>query len=159
QLFGESEGKEHKGLYPASVVYPTDLHSLGQYIQDGQRNLFETFISIAEVDEDCMIPTSKDNLDGLDYLANRSLHDVSNIVVDAAMQAHNEGGVPTNQIIIGKQDAYHLGHLIYFFETACAMSAYILGVNPFDQPGVEAYKTNMFTMLGKPGYEIATLKS
>lgn len=159
QLFGESEGKNHKGLFPASVVYPTDLHSLGQYIQDGQRNLFETFISIGEVDEDCLIPDSEDNLDGLDYLANRSLHDVSNVVVNAAMKAHNDGGVPTNNIIIGKQDAYHLGNLIYFFETACAMSAYILGVNPFDQPGVEAYKTNMFTMLGKPGYEHMTLKS
>ncbi|WP_172370001.1 glucose-6-phosphate isomerase [Sporosarcina jiandibaonis] len=151
QLFGESEGKDGKGIYPASVAYPTDLHSLGQYVQDGRRELFETFIQFAESEEDCGIPTSDENLDGLNYLSDKSMNEINEVTMHATMQAHRDGGVPIIHLNVGKHDAYHIGYLIYFFEAACAMSAYLLGVNPFDQPGVEEYKKNIFRMLEKPG--------
>jgi glucose-6-phosphate isomerase len=152
QLFGESEGKDGKGIYPASVAYPTDLHSLGQYVQDGRRELFETFIQFAESEEDCGIPTSDENLDGLNYLSDKSMNEINEVTMHATMQAHRDGGVPIIHLNVGKHDAYHIGYLIYFFEAACAMSAYLLGVNPFDQPGVEEYKKNIFRMLEKPGF-------
>lgn len=152
QLFGESEGKDGKGIYPASVGYPTDLHSLGQYVQDGRREIFETFIQFANQAEDCEIPTTEDNLDGLNYLSDKKMNEINDVTLEATMQAHKDGGVPLVHLIVDKQDAYHIGYTIYFFELACAMSAYLLGVNPFDQPGVEEYKKNIFKMLEKPGY-------
>lgn len=152
QLFGESEGKDGKGIYPASVAYPTDLHSLGQYVQDGRREIFETFIQFANQGEDCEIPTTEDNLDGLNYLSDKKMNEINDVTLEATMQAHKDGGVPLVHLIVDKQDAYHIGYTIYFFELACAMSAYLLGVNPFDQPGVEEYKNNIFKMLEKPGY-------
>lgn len=152
QLFGESEGKDGKGIYPASVAYPTDLHSMGQYVQDGRRELFETFVQFVESVEDSAIPTSTDNLDGLNYLADKTMNEINEVTLRATMQAHEAGGVPLILLQVGKHDAYHIGYLIYFFETACAMSAYLLGVNPFDQPGVEEYKKNIFRMLKKPGF-------
>ncbi|MCZ2258458.1 glucose-6-phosphate isomerase [Sporosarcina sp. G11-34] len=152
QLYGESEGKDGKGIFPASVAYPTDLHSLGQYVQDGQRMLFETFVQFEESVEDCGIPTSKDNLDGLNYLSDKTMNEINEVTLRATMQAHDDGGVPLIHLTVGKHDAYHIGYLIYFFEISCAMSAYLLGVNPFDQPGVEEYKKNIFRMLEKPGF-------
>lgn len=152
QLFGESEGKDGKGIFPASVAYPTDLHSMGQYVQDGRRELFETFVQFKESMEDSAIPTSADNLDGLNYLADKTMNEINEVTLQATMEAHQAGGVPLIKLTVGKHDAYHIGYLIYFFETACAMSAYLLGVNPFDQPGVEEYKKNIFRMLEKPGF-------
>lgn len=152
QLFGESEGKDGKGIYPASVAYPTDLHSLGQYVQDGRREIFETFVHFANQDENCEIPTTEDNLDGLNYLSDKKMNEINDVTLEATMQAHKDGGVPIVHLTVGQQDAYHIGYTIYFFELACAMSAYLLGVNPFDQPGVEEYKNNIFRMLEKPGY-------
>ncbi len=152
QLFGESEGKDGKGVYPASVAYPTDLHSMGQYVQDGRRELYETFVQFVESMEDSAIPTSADNLDGLNYLADKTMNEINEVTLRATMEAHEAGGVPLILLQVGKHDAYHIGYLIYFFETACAMSAYLLGVNPFDQPGVEEYKKNIFRMLEKPGF-------
>ena len=137
QLYGESEGKDGKGIFPASVVYPADLHSLGQYVQDGQRMLFETFVQFEESVEDCGIPTSVDNLDGLNYLSDKTMNEINDVTLRATMQAHDAGGVPLIHLTVGKHDAYHIGYLIYFFEVSCTMSAYLLGVNPFDQPGVE----------------------
>lgn len=157
QLFGESEGKGGNGIFPAAVAYPTDLHSLGQYIQDGQRMLFETFVHFTEEAEDCAIPSSKENLDGLNYLSDKTLNEINEVMMHGAMEAHRDGGVPLLRLEVAKQDAYHVGYLIYFFQLSCAMSAYLQGLNPFDQPGVEEYKNNIFRLLEKPGHVIAAL--
>ena len=157
QLFGESEGKGGNGIFPAAVAYPTDLHSLGQYIQDGQRMLFETFVHFTEEAEDCAIPSSKENLDGLNYLSDKTLNEINEVMMHGAMEAHRDGGVPLLRLEVAKQDAYHVGYLIYFFQLSCAMSAYLQGQNPFDQPGVEEYKNNIFRLLEKPGHVIAAL--
>lgn len=153
QLFGESEGKEGKGIYPTGAEFTTDLHSLGQYIQDGRRNLFETVINIKESNSDMSIHQDEDNLDELNYIANKSLDYVNKKAMEATVNAHVEGGVPNIIITMDKLNEYTLGHLIYFFELSCAMSGKILEINPFDQPGVEKYKINMFKLLGKPGYD------
>ena len=153
QLFGESEGKDQKGIYPSSANFSTDLHSLGQYVQEGRRDLFETIIKVEKPRRELTIEQSENNLDGLNYLAGKTLDFVNNKAFEGAMLAHSDGGVPNLIVSIPKLDEYSLGYLIYFFEKACAMSGYLLGVNPFDQPGVEAYKVNMFALLGKPGYE------
>lgn len=153
QLYGESEGKDQKGIYPSSVIFSTDLHSLGQYIQDGMRNLFETTISIKTPDADIIIPDDKDNIDGLGFLSGKSVYYVNQMAMQGTLLAHVDGGVPNIVIEIEKRDEHNLGELIYFFELACALSGYLLGVNPFNQPGVEAYKKNMFALLGKPGFE------
>ena len=152
QLFGESEGKEHKGLYPGSATFSTDLHSLGQYIQDGTPLLFETIINIKEPKQDVSIPHDDDDLDGLNYLEGKNLAFVNQKAFEGTLQAHEDGGVPCNVIYVDKLDAYNLGYLFYFFMRACAMSAYMLDINPFNQPGVEVYKKNMFHLLGKKGY-------
>ena len=151
QLFGESEGKEGKGLFPASVNFTTDLHSLGQYIQEGPRNLFETVLSVQTSEHALSIPNDKDNLDSLNYLAGKTFDEVNQKAELGTMMAHTEGQVPNIRIEVPRVNAYYLGQLIYFFEKACGISGYLLGVNPFDQPGVEAYKRNMFKLLGKPG--------
>lgn len=153
QLFGESEGKDGKGLFPASVVFSTDLHSMGQYIQDGSRLMFETVIQIGDCGSDVIIKEDAHNGDGLNFLAGRSMSYVNRKAFEGTVLAHTDGGVPNLVIDIEKADEENLGRLIYFFEKACALSGYLLGVNPFDQPGVEDYKKNMFAMLGKPGYE------
>ena len=153
QLFGESEGKEEKGIYPTGAEFTTDLHSLGQYIQQGRRNLFETVINIKESDSDISINQDEDNLDELNYLVGKGLDYINKKAMEGTIAAHVEGDVPNIVITMDKLNEYTLGHLIYFFELACAMSGKILGVNPFNQPGVEKYKTNMFKLLGKPGYE------
>ena len=153
QLFGESEGKEGKGLFPASVDLSTDLHSMGQYIQDGQRMLFETLIDIEEKEEDIEIPFDEADLDGLNYISGKGMNFVNRKAMEGTQLAHIDGGVPNIKISLPKMDAYNLGYLFYFFEKACGVSGYILGVNPFNQPGVEAYKKNMFALLGKKGYE------
>ena len=153
QLYGESEGKDQKGIFPASVVFSTDLHSLGQYIQDGQRNLFETVISVENPGASFVIPEDAANVDGLNFIAGCQLDYVNKTAMRATLLAHNDGGVPNILLEVADRSAASLGYLIYFFEFACAMSGYMLGVNPFDQPGVEAYKKNMFALLGKPGYE------
>ena len=152
QLFGESEGKEGKAIYPSGAEFTTDLHSLGQYIQEGRRNLFETVINIKTSDTDLTIHQDEDNLDELNYIAEKSLSYVNKKAMEGTIAAHVEGDVPNIVITMDKLDAETLGHLIYFFELACAMSGSLLGVNPFNQPGVEKYKTNMFKLLGKPGY-------
>ncbi len=153
QLFGESEGKEKKGLFPASATFSTDLHSLGQFIQDGSPILFETIINVVNPNEDIKIPETKDDLDGLNYLKGKDLAFVNQKAFEGTLQAHEEtGGVPCNVIYIDKLDADTLGYLFYFFMRACAMSAYLLDINPFNQPGVEVYKKNMFHLLGKKGY-------
>lgn len=149
QLFGESEGKEHKGIFPSAVNNTTDLHSLGQYIQEGQRFMFETVLSIDDATRKLFIPEDKDNLDKLNYLSGRSIDHVNKNAEEGTRRAHLEGGVPNLQITLPKLNEYFLGQLIYFFELACGVSGYTLGVNPFDQPGVEAYKKNMFDLLGK----------
>ena len=153
QLYGESEGKDGKGIFPASVIFSTDLHSLGQYIQDGQRNLFETVISVADSGAAFVIPDDSDNVDGLNFLSGKTLDYVNKKAMQATLIAHNDGGVPNILIELSDRSAYTFGYLVYFFEMACAISGYMLGVNPFNQPGVEAYKKNMFALLGKPGYE------
>ena len=153
QLYGESEGKDQKGIFPASVVFSTDLHSLGQYIQDGQRNLFETVISVENPGAEFIIPEDAANVDGLNFIAGKQLDFVNKTAMNATLLAHNDGGVPNILLQVADRSAKSLGHLIYFFEFACGVSGYMLGVNPFDQPGVEAYKKNMFALLGKPGYE------
>ena len=153
QLFGESEGKEQKGIFPAGVNFTTDLHSMGQYIQDGLRILFETVLTVEHTKNELRIPGDVDNLDGLNYLAGKRIEEVNKMAALGTMMAHIDGGVPNISIEIPALDEYNLGQLIYFFEIACALSGYTLGVNPFDQPGVEAYKRNMFTLLGKPGYK------
>ena len=153
QLYGESEGKSGKGIFPASVIFSTDLHSLGQYIQDGQRNLFETVISVKDPGTSYQIPYDEANVDGLNFIAGKELDFVNKTAMLATLMAHNDGGVPNLLIELEDRSAYSFGYLVYFFELACAVSGYMLGVNPFDQPGVEAYKKNMFALLGKPGYE------
>ncbi len=156
QLFGESEGKDGKGLFPAGLIFTTDLHSMGQYIQDGLHNIFETVVTVGTSKETMDIPRDDDNLDGLNYLAGRGLDYVNAKAVRATMMAHVDGGVPNLEIHLPAMEAHNLGELIYFFEMACAISGYILDVNPFDQPGVESYKRNMFALLGKPGFEKET---
>ena len=153
QLYGESEGKDHKGIFPASVIFSTDLHSLGQYIQDGKRNLFETVIKVKKSTEDFIIPHDEANVDGLNFISGKPLSYVNDTAMLATLIAHNDGGVPNIVIELEDKSAYSFGYLVYFFEYACGVSGYTLGVNPFDQPGVEAYKKNMFALLGKPGYE------
>lgn len=153
QLYGESEGKDQKGIYPSSVIFSTDLHSLGQYIQDGMRNIFETVINIEETGYSLKIPYDSANVDGLNFLAEMDLNQVNKTAMQGTLLAHVDGGVPNIVINVKDKTAYSLGYLIYFFELACAVSGYVLGVNPFNQPGVEAYKKNMFALLGKPGYE------
>jgi glucose-6-phosphate isomerase len=155
QLFGESEGKDGKGIFPASADMTTDLHSLGQYIQDGQRILFETMISVKNSAKNLTIPMEKDDSDQLNYLAGKRLSDVNHNAETGTTLAHNDGNVPIITITIPVLDEYYTGQLIYFFEMACALSGYILDINPFDQPGVEAYKKNMFALLNKPGFEKA----
>ena len=152
QLFGESEGKEHKALFPASATFSTDLHSLGQYIQDGTPLLFETILNVKEPKQDVKIPHDNEDLDGLNYLEGKNLAFVNQKAFEGTLQAHEDGGVPCNVIYLDKLDAYNLGYLFYFFMRACAMSAYMLEINPFNQPGVEVYKKNMFHLLGKKGY-------
>lgn len=153
QLFGESEGKDGRGIFPAAVDLTTDLHSLGQFIQDGSRNLFETVLSIEEDDFEIIINTEEVDTDGMNYLAGRSIDFVNKSAMNGTILAHTDGQVPNMIVSIPKQNAYYLGQLFYFFEFACGVSGYILGVNPFNQPGVESYKSNMFALLGKPGYE------
>ena len=152
QLFGESEGKDKKGIFPAGVDFTTDLHSMGQYIQDGRRNLFETVVSIKNPNSDIKINADDDNLDGLNYLAGKGLDYVNKKAMEGTIKAHVSGDVPNIEISMEKLDEQNIGELIYFFEKACAMSGMLLGVNPFNQPGVEEYKKNMFKLLKKPGY-------
>jgi len=156
QLYGESEGKENKGIFPAGVGFTTDLHSMGQYIQDGLRNIFETVISVKKPNYELKVPMDDKNLDGLNYIAGKPLHDVNHMAETGTTLAHIDGGVPNLRITIPEISENTIGQLIYFYEMGCAVSGYILGVNPFDQPGVEAYKRNMFALLGKPGFEKET---
>ncbi|MBR6493169.1 MAG: glucose-6-phosphate isomerase, partial [Paludibacteraceae bacterium] len=153
QLYGESEGKEHKGIFPASVDFTTDLHSMGQYIQDGERHLMETVISVAKPNHEVIFPHDEQNLDGLNFLAGKRVDEVNKMAELGTQIAHVDGGVPNMQIIMPELNEYYLGELIYFFERGCGISGYLLGINPFNQPGVEAYKKNMFALLDKPGYE------
>ena len=153
QLYGESEGKDGCGLFPASVIFSTDLHSLGQFIQDGKRNLFETVVSVKACDSSFKIPYDEANVDGLNFLAGVELDEVNKTAMKGTILAHIDGGTPNILIELEDRSAYSLGYLLYFFEFACGVSGYVLGVNPFNQPGVEAYKKNMFALLGKPGYE------
>lgn len=152
QLFGESEGKDHKGLYPSSATFTTDLHSLGQFIQEGTPLLFETVTYVNKPKNEVIIPHDEENLDGLNYLENKSLSFVNNKAFEGTLKAHRDGGVIVNVIELEEMDERNLGHLLYFFMRACAMSAYLLEINPFNQPGVEIYKKNMFHLLGKKGY-------
>ena len=153
QLFGESEGKDEKGILPVGVDNTTDLHSMGQYIQEGRRNLFETVVSVKTPNSDFIINSDDDNLDGLNYLAGKKLDSVNKKAMEGTVQAHVSGDVPNIGVLMNKLDEENIGELIYFFEKACAMSGSLLGVNPFNQPGVEKYKKNMFKLLKKPGYE------
>ena len=158
QLYGESHGKQHKGVFPASVTFSTDLHSMGQYIQDGLRNLFETVISVENSNHELRIPMEGEDLDQLNYIAGKRISEVNHKAELGTVLAHEDGGVPNIRIVIPEISAKVLGELIYFFEMACAVSGYLLDVNPFDQPGVEAYKKNMFALLGKKGFEEQTRK-
>ncbi|WP_028992612.1 glucose-6-phosphate isomerase [Thermoanaerobacter thermocopriae] len=153
QLFGESEGKDNKGIYPASVDFTTDLHSMGQFIQEGSRNIFETVLNVEKPTKDIVINEDKDNIDGLNFLAGKTIDFVNKKAFEGTLLAHTDGNVPNLVVNIPEVSPYYFGNLVYFFEMACAISGYINGVNPFDQPGVEAYKKNMFALLGKPGYE------
>ena len=153
QLYGESEGKDGKGIFPAAVDFSTDLHSMGQYIQDGRRVLFETVLNVENAGDDVTIYETDDNIDGLNFLAGKTMSFVNNKAFLGTVLAHNDGGVPNLILNIPKLNEFYLGELIYFFEKACGISGYMLGVNPFNQPGVEAYKKNMFALLGKPGFE------
>ncbi len=153
QLYGESEGKDHKGIFPASVIFSTDLHSMGQYIQDGEWILFETVLDIKDSGSIIEIPYDEANVDGLNFLAGKTLNYVNSTAMLGTLFAHNDGGVPNLVLEVSDRTAYSFGYLVYFFELACAVSGYMLGVNPFNQPGVEAYKKNMFALLGKTGYE------
>lgn len=155
QLYAESEGKDQKGSFPVSANFSTDLHSIGQFIQDGNRNLFETVLWVRNAKKDITIETDPENVDGLNFLAGKTIQDVNSKAYAGTFLAHVDGGVPTMVIEFDKTDAYNFGYIVYFFEKALAISGYLLGVNPFDQPGVEAYKKNMFALLGKPGYEEA----
>ena len=156
QLYGESEGKENKGIFPASVDFTTDLHSMGQYVQEGERHLFETVISVSEPNRKVVVPADAANLDGLNFLAGKRVDEVNKMAELGTRLAHTDGGVPNMLIELPMLNAYAIGELIAFFEVACGVSGYLLGVNPFNQPGVEAYKKNMFALLHKPGYEEAT---
>lgn len=153
QLFGESEGKENKGIFPAAADFSTDLHSMGQYIQEGERILFETFLAVEKVNHTLLVPSDKDNRDKLNFLADKNINYVNKMAELGTIIAHQDGGVPAIRVNIEKLDEANLGGLIYFFEKACGISGYVLNVNPFDQPGVEAYKANMFALLDKPGFE------
>lgn len=153
QLYGESEGKDHKGLFPASVNFTTDLHSMGQYIQEGRRHLFETVLRVDEPQRDLTVSEDPENVDGLNFLAGKTMDYVNKQAMKGTILAHTDGGVPNLSLSIPEISPFYFGQLVYFFEKACAISGYMLGVNPFDQPGVEAYKVNMFALLGKPGYE------
>lgn len=155
QLYGESEGKDNKGIFPAAADFSSDLHSMGQYIQEGQRIMFETAILVEEPRKDVTIEATEDNLDGLNFLAGKTVDYVNSKAAIGTALAHMDGGVPNLIVKVPKLDAYNFGQLVYFFEKACGISGYILGVNPFNQPGVESYKKNMFALLGKPGYEDA----
>lgn len=156
QLYGESEGKENKGIFPAGVGFTTDLHSMGQYIQEGIRNIFETVISVEKPDHSLHVPFDKNDLDGLNYIAGKPIHEVNRKAEIGTTLAHVDGDVPNLRVSIPSVNEHNLGELIFFYEMACAVSGYILDVNPFDQPGVEAYKKNMFALLGKPGFEKET---
>ncbi|WP_285851046.1 glucose-6-phosphate isomerase [Sporosarcina aquimarina] len=158
QLFGESEGKERRGIFPASATFTTDLHSFGQYIQEGQRDLFETIVMVKKPQQDLPIEYDEADMDGLNYLVGKTVDEVNRKAAEGALDAHAEGGVPAVVFEVPELDAFTFGYLVYFFEKACAMSAYLFGVNPFDQPGVELYKRNMFRLLGKPGYVEAVLE-
>ena len=153
QLYGESEGKDNKGLFPASAIFSTDLHSLGQYIQDGVRSIFETVVWIDRPGIDVEIKSQEDDGDGLNFLAGKTMSFVNKKAFEGTILAHNDGGVPNIVLELPRADEYEFGYMVYFFEKACAISGYLLGVNPFNQPGVESYKKNMFALLGKPGYE------
>ena len=153
QLFGESEGKDNKGIFPASVVFSTDLHSMGQYIQEGRRTLFETVVQFGKVAREITLDTDPENVDGLNFLSGKTMDFVNKKAFQGTVLAHNDGGVPNMVLDVEEMTETELGYLIYFFEKACAISGYLLGVNPFNQPGVESYKKNMFALLGKPGYE------
>ena len=153
QLYGESEGKDGKGLLPDSVIFSTDLHSLGQFVQDGSPILFETVLSIKDTGARFVIPNDEANIDGLNFLSGMELDDVNKQAMLGTLLAHNDGGVPNLLLEIDDRGALSCGYLLYFFELACAVSGYTIGVNPFNQPGVESYKKNMFALLGKPGYE------
>jgi len=153
QLYGESEGKDKKGIFPASVDFTTDLHSMGQWIQDGERTIFETVISIEEPEQTLLFPEDEENLDGLNFLAGKRVDEVNKMAELGTRLAHVDGGVPNIRIAVPRLNAYYIGQLIYFFEIGCGISGNVLGVNPFNQPGVEAYKKNMFALLDKPGYE------
>ncbi len=156
QLYGESEGKDHKGIFPAAVDFSTDLHSMGQWIQDGERSIFETVVSIEQPQHRLLFPSDEENLDGLNFLAGKRVDEVNKMAELGTQLAHVDGGVPNLRLSLSRLDEEALGELIYFFEKACAISGLLLGVNPFNQPGVEAYKKNMFALLGKPGYERET---
>ena len=153
QLYGESEGKENKGIFPASVDFSTDLHSMGQWIQEGERTIFETVISVDKVQHSVLVPSDDENLDGLNFLAGKHVDEVNKMAELGTQLAHVDGGVPNIRITVPQLNEYWIGQLIYMFEKGCGISGYVLGVNPFNQPGVEAYKKNMFALLGKPGYE------
>jgi glucose-6-phosphate isomerase len=153
QLFGESEGKDQKGIYPSSANFSTDLHSLGQYVQEGRRDIFETIVQVQDSRHELTIEEDAADLDGLNYLAGETVDFVNKKAFQGTMLAHTDGGVPNLVVNIPALDEYTFGYVVYFFEKACAISGYLLGVNPFDQPGVEAYKVNMFALLGKPGFE------
>ena len=153
QLYGESEGKDGKGIFPASVDFSTDLHSMGQWIQQGERTIFETVISVENTNHSLIVPTDEKNLDGLNFLAGKHVDEVNKMAELGTLLAHVDGGVPNLRIVMPKLDEYYIGQLLYFFEKGCGISGYVLGVNPFNQPGVEDYKRNMFALLGKPGYE------
>ncbi len=158
QLFGESEGKDGRGLYPASVIFSTDLHSLGQYIQDGERTMFETVLDIVDNGTSLTVPNDPENIDGLNFLSGKKFADIDRTAMMGTLLAHVDGGVPNVVLHLKDRSVHSLGYMIYFFELSVAVSGYILGINPFDQPGVEAYKKNMFALLGKPGYEEITEK-
>jgi len=153
QLYGESEGKENKGIFPASVNFTSDLHSMGQYIQDGERTLFETVLSVKNPNRAMLIANDPQNLDGLNFLSGKPIDECNKMAELGTKIAHTDGGVPNIQIEIPSINEYYIGALFYFFEFACGISAYMIDINPFDQPGVEDYKKNMFALLGKPGYE------
>lgn len=153
QLYGESEGKDNKGLFPAGVSFTTDLHSMGQYIQEGRRDLFETVINVETPKKKVVIEANDENLDGLNFLAGKEMDYVNHKAFEGTLLAHNDGGVPNLVLNVPEISPYYFGQLVYFFEKACGISGYLLGINPFNQPGVEAYKKNMFALLGKPGYE------
>lgn len=153
QLYGESEGKENKGIFPAAVDFSTDLHSMGQWIQEGERSIYETVISVENTNYELHVPSDQENLDGLNYLAGKRIDEVNKMAELGTQIAHVDGGVPNLRLIVDKIDEFNIGQLLYFFEKGCGISGYVLDVNPFNQPGVEAYKKNMFALLNKPGYE------